>query len=90
VISKFIRIARRSSRLPPSGAHTESSGDRDFEAKRAKTLEYVRTTQEPLREHGGGTPPTSAYQLVLMLSGHTERHTAQLPEVKASPGYPKN
>lgn len=65
---------------------------RDFEATRAKTLEYVRTTQDPLREHGTGAPPTvmTAYQLLLMLSGHTERHTAQLLEVKASPGYPTN
>jgi hypothetical protein len=64
---------------------------KDFEATRAKTLDYVRTTQDPLREHGTGTPPqvTTAYQLVLMLSGHTERHTAQLLEVKASAGYPK-
>jgi hypothetical protein len=63
-----------------------------FEATRAKTLEYVRTTQDALREHGSGTPPqvTSAYQLVLMLSGHTERHTAQLLEVKAAAGYPQN
>jgi hypothetical protein len=63
-----------------------------FEATRAKTLEYVKTTQDPLREHGTGTAPntTTAYQLVLMLSGHTERHTAQLLEVKASPGYPKS
>ncbi len=42
----------------------------------------------PLPEHGSGTPPqvTSGYQLVLMLSGHT----AQLLEVKATAGYPKN
>jgi hypothetical protein len=32
----------------------------------------------------------TAYQLLLMLSGHTERHTEQLLEVKASPGYPKS
>ena len=65
---------------------------KDFEATRARTLQYVRTTQDPLRDHGAGTPPnvTTAYQLVLMLSGHTERHTAQLLEVKASAGYPKN
>ena len=64
---------------------------KEFEATRAKTLDYVRTTRDPLREHGTGTPPqvTTAYQLVLMLSGHTERHTAQLLEVKASSGYPK-
>ncbi|HEY7449590.1 MAG TPA: DinB family protein [Vicinamibacterales bacterium] len=64
----------------------------DFEATRAETLKYVRSTQDPLREHGSGTPPniSSAYQMLLMLSGHTERHTAQLLEVKASPGYPRN
>jgi hypothetical protein len=63
----------------------------DFHATRNKTLDYVRTTKDALREHGAGTPPnqTTAYQLMLMLSGHTERHTAQLVEVKASPGYPK-
>jgi hypothetical protein len=62
-----------------------------FEATRAKTLEYVKSTQDALREHGTGAAPNTmtAYQLVLMLSGHTERHTAQLLEVKATPGYPK-
>ncbi len=64
----------------------------DFETTRAETLKYVRGTQDPLREHGAGTAPniSSAYQMLLMLSGHTERHTAQLLEVKASAGYPKN
>jgi hypothetical protein len=63
----------------------------DFDATRAQTLDYVRTTKDALREHGTGTAPniTTAYQLVLMLSGHTERHTAQLLEVKATAGYPK-
>src|SRR5688572_12347388 len=59
---------------------------KDFEATRAKTLEYVKSTQDALREHVAGQPPQqmSAYQLVLMLSGHTERHTAQLLEVKTT------
>ena len=65
---------------------------KDFEATRAKSIEYVKTTQDALREHVAGQPPQqmSAYQLVLMMSGHTERHTAQLLEVKATAGYPKN
>jgi hypothetical protein len=78
--------------LEPTGKVVpKAQAIKDFEATRAKTLEYVKTTQDPLREHGAGTPPnvTSAYQLVLMLSGHTERHTAQLLEVKASAGYPQ-
>ena len=95
VISKFIRDRSTKFQAPtvlePTGKVTpKAQAITDFEATRAKTLEYVRTTQDALREYGGGTPPTSAYQLVLMLSGHTERHTAQLLEVKASPGYPKN
>jgi hypothetical protein len=76
----------------PLRAAAPTQAVKDFEAARARSLQYVRTTQDPLREHGAGTPPqiTTAYQLVLMMSGHTERHTAQLLEVKASAGYPKN
>jgi len=95
VISKFIRDRSTKFQAPtalePTGKVTpKAQAIIDFEATRAKTLDYVRTTQDALREHGGGTPPASAYQLILMLSGHTERHTAQLLEVKSSPGYPKN
>jgi hypothetical protein len=79
--------------LEPTGKVTaKAQAIKDFEATRTRTVDYVRTTADPLREHGAGTPPNvmSAYQLLLMLSGHTERHTAQLLEVKASPGYPRS
>jgi hypothetical protein len=78
--------------LEPTGKVTvKGQAIKDFEATRAKTVDYVKTTKDPLREHGSGTPPNvmSAYQLLLMLSGHTERHTAQLLEVKATPAYPR-
>lgn len=97
VISKMIRDRSTKFKAPgalePAGkVKPKAESIADFEATRKKTLEYVQTTQDALREHGTGTPPnvTSAYQLLLMLSGHTERHTAQLLEVKASPGYPRN
>jgi hypothetical protein len=97
VIAKMVRDRTQKFQAPaqlePQGKVVpKAQAIKDFQATRAKTLEYVRTTQDPLREHGSGTPPqvTTAYQLVLMLSGHTERHTAQLLEVKSSPGYPKN
>lgn len=96
VIAKMIRDRstkfQAPTQLEPKGKVVpKAQAIKGFEATRARTLEYVRTTQDPLREHGAGTPPqvTTAYQLVLMLSGHTERHTAQLLEVKASAGYPK-
>jgi hypothetical protein len=96
-LSKMIRDRSQKFQAPaaiePTGKVVpKAQAIKDFEAARARSLQYVRTTQDPLREHGAGTPPqvTTAYQLVLMMSGHTERHTAQLLEVKASPGYPKN
>jgi hypothetical protein len=85
--------ARVPAAIEPTGKVVpKAQAIQDFEAARVRSLQYVRTTQDPLREHGAGTPPqiTTAYQLVLMMSGHTERHTAQLLEVKASAGYPKN
>ena len=30
-----------------------------------------------------------AYQMMLLLSAHSERHTLQINEVKADPSYPK-
>ena len=96
-LSKMIRDRSQKFQAPaaiePTGKVVpKAQAIKDFDAARARSLQYVRTTQDPLREHGGGTPPniTTAYQLVLMMSGHTERHTAQLLEVKASAGYPKN
>jgi len=65
----------------------------EFQARRARTLELVRTTGEAeLRKHMAPNPvlgPIDAYQWVLFLSGHTERHLAQIREVKAHAAYPK-
>jgi hypothetical protein len=33
--------------------------------------------------------PLDAYQWVLYLSAHSERHTKQILEVKADPSFPK-
>jgi hypothetical protein len=96
-VAKMIRDRSRRFQAPaglePAGKVTaRSQAITDFEATRARTAEYVRTTTDPLREHGTGTPPDvmTAYQLLLMLSGHTERHTAQILEVKSTPGYPRS
>src|SRR5688572_14751508 len=97
VISKMVRDRsakfQAPAQLEPTGKVVpKAQAVKEFEATRARTLQYVRTTPDPLREHDVAATPaevTTAYQLVLMLSGHTERHTAQLLEVKASAAYPK-
>ena len=61
-----------------------------FKAARAKTLALAGGTSD-LRAYGQAGMPVGevdAYQMVLFLSAHTERHTKQIDEVKATTGYP--
>ena len=64
----------------------------EFLSARGRTIEYVKTTQEDLRGHCADFPLLKcmdAYQWILLLSAHTDRHLAQLLEVKADPNFPK-
>ena len=64
----------------------------EFLSARGRTIEYVKTTQEDLRGHcvdGPFLKCMDAYQWILLLSAHTDRHLAQLLEVKADPNFPK-
>ena len=70
---------------------TREALTKDFLAARDKTITYVKTTTDDLHGHGGPHPVfkmLDGYQWVLLISGHSARHTAQIEEVKASPGYP--
>ena len=63
-----------------------------FNRARTQTADYARTTQDDLRSHITPGPPEQqmdAYQFLLMMAAHTERHTQQIQEAKASAGYPK-
>ena len=64
-----------------------------FEESRKATMDYVRTTNDDLRDHFGPHPvlgTLDAYQWILLISAHSERHTKQIEEVKADPNFPKN
>jgi hypothetical protein len=58
---------------------------------RERIANYIRTTNADLRAHGIKSygAYSDAYQFLLTISAHAERHTAQIEEVKASPGFPK-
>jgi len=63
-----------------------------FKESRERTIAYVRDTQDDLRGHFFDHPVLKTmddYQWVLLLSAHSQRHTAQLNEVKANPNFPK-
>jgi uncharacterized damage-inducible protein DinB len=63
-----------------------------FKQSRERTIAYVRDTQDDLRGHFFDHPvlkTLDGYQWILLLSAHSQRHTAQLNEVKANPNFPK-
>ncbi|HXG54129.1 MAG TPA: DinB family protein [Vicinamibacterales bacterium] len=71
---------------------TKDALARDFNTARDNTVQFVKTTTEDLRAHGGPHPVfkmLDVHQWILMISGHSERHTLQIEEVKTSAGYPK-
>jgi hypothetical protein len=80
--------------LRPTGRWaTEADLKKAFEDSRAATIEYIRTTNDDLRDHFFDHPVFGAldgYQWLLLISAHSARHTAQIEEVKADPNFPKN
>ena len=65
-----------------------------FKAERMKTIRYVQTTDASMRDHfadnmGPEGKPADAYQMILLLAAHTDRHVAQINDVKSAAGYPK-
>jgi hypothetical protein len=62
-----------------------------FLESRATTEEYLKTTPD-LRAHAVDSPmgmKLDGYEWVLLIAGHSERHTKQMLEVKADPNFPK-
>jgi hypothetical protein len=62
-----------------------------FEQRRAATIQYVEKSPDPLRLHfiDFGGNPIDAYQILLGIAGHTDRHVDQIREIRNTPGFPK-
>jgi hypothetical protein len=76
------------------GSMTPEASVKLFLDNRAHTIEYIKTTQEDLRDHLFDHPVPAigtldAYQWILLISGHSRRHTLQILEVKADLNFPK-
>jgi murein L,D-transpeptidase YcbB/YkuD len=63
-----------------------------FDSKRAMLVELVKTTTGDLRNQIVTLPfgKMDAYQFILFIAGHTNRHTLQIEEAKAASGYPQS
>ena len=79
--------------ITPAGGKfaTPAEAAKEFNARRDKTIAYVKSTQDELRVHNAPGPlgPMDSYQFLLLLASHSGRHTLQIREVEGNPNYPK-
>jgi uncharacterized damage-inducible protein DinB len=83
--------AQAPSSLVPTGHWTPAETLDHFLKSRVKTIEFLESTPD-LREHVVDSPlgqPLDAYEWLLFIGAHIERHTKQILEVKADPNFPK-
>jgi hypothetical protein len=75
----------------PTGRWTSADTLDHFLKSRTKTIKFLESTPD-LREHVEDSPlgqPLDAYEWLLFIAAHSERHTKQILEVKADPNFPK-
>ena len=63
-----------------------------FVLRRDSTIQYINSTQDDLKDHFITHPvfgTMDLYKGLVLLAAHTARHTLQLEEVMATPGFPK-
>jgi hypothetical protein len=79
--------------LKPTNRYGSPQGSlKEFTESRGQTEDFLRT-HDDLRAHAIDSPlgkKLDAYEWVLFIAGHSERHTKQILEVKADPNFPKN
>ncbi|MDQ3682859.1 MAG: DinB family protein [Bacteroidota bacterium] len=70
---------------------TSSEAMNAFKETRMRLIKYVKTTTEDIRNHVTKAPLGSidVYQVFLITSAHTARHTKQIEEIKTDPAFPK-
>ena len=80
--------------IRPSGKFSSFQAALDsFITRRNRNIEYLKTTQDDLRDHffmHPGFGIIDDYQAILFMTAHSKRHTKQLEEVVNSTGYPKS
>ena len=91
-ISDRSKKAQAPEQLVPTNRYgSPDTAKKHFVESRAKTAEFLEKTPD-LRAHAGDSPlgaKLDAYEWILFIAAHSERHTKQINEVKADPNFPK-
>jgi hypothetical protein len=72
----------------PKGLVDLKGGLEAYRKQHALLLQYVRATDDDLRGHYVERQRSDAYQWVLLISTHEQRHVLQIREIKANPRFP--
>lgn len=89
------RRAQAPEEIQPTGRPdfaTVKSGIAAFDKVRAETVKFTRDTRADLRAHGFphmAFGDLDAYQWLLLVGSHCERHIRQIEEVKSAPNWPE-
>ena len=88
---RSVRVKTREGFIPTGQFGDARQTMKVFDERREALIKYVKETKNDLRNHFAETRfgLLDTYQLLLFLSGHTRRHTLQIEELKANPGFPK-
>jgi DinB family protein len=85
------RKAQAPPELVPKGRWTPSETLEHFLKSRAETIAFLQATPD-LRQHVTDSPfgqKLDAYEWLLFIGAHSERHTKQIVEVKSDANFPK-
>ena len=76
--------------LPTNRFGSPEGSIKHFVESRATTEDFLKSTPG-MRDHVMESPmgKLDAYEFVLLVAAHSERHTKQIVEVKADPNFPK-
>lgn len=74
---------------PKSQLRDLGQGLERLRALHAQMLQYARTTSDDLRGHVVERQGSDAYQWLLLISTHEQRHILQIREIKADPKFPR-
>jgi hypothetical protein len=84
---------RRSSAIPAEDSKGKlrdlRTGLDSLRKLHVRMLDYIRTTNDDLRGHFVEREGSDAYQWLLLISTHEQRHILQIREIKADPKFPK-
>lgn len=95
---ELLRMAKDRSRkgkapeiLQPESAKWENTKEalNAFKERRSNLMKYVKTTTHDMRNHVVEKMAMDSYQVLLLISAHTNRHTQQIGEVRSHPNFPK-